>query len=224
MKKNQQDAVTNYFERFQFPGGITLYPLGYLKALPALRTTSSKHGGTIQSKQFGPIPFESRREKQEIYRIMKILAANDVRTQVLELVTPSGKSFYPDIMAQLGDGSIVIVEVKHILDFLWDEVIEKYHTLLAYCADRGYGMAMLDGRWRDFTYVLEGGTIHFHAVIEWFETVIGKKGTFTMKDLRQKFKEEKYWPTLVSYCLMNQYHSHHSFRDPRWEIAVTRSS
>jgi hypothetical protein len=48
--------------------------------------------------------------------------------------------------------------------------------------------------------------------------VIDRKGTFTLKDLRLHFKEEKYWPTLVSYCLVNGYHARVSFRSPDWEI------
>ena len=59
--------------------------------------------------------------------------------------------------------------------------------------------------------------IYLH-VMDWFESVIDRKGTFTLKDLRLHFKEEKYWPTLVSYCLVNGYHAHVSFRSPDWEI------
>ena len=41
-----------------------------------------------------------------------------------------------------------------------------------------------------------------------------------MQDLRLKFKDEKYIPTLVSYALMNGYRTDVTFRDPTWAIRI----
>jgi hypothetical protein len=212
-------SIENYYQRIQFPGGIKEYPMHHLDALVALRQPGGKAKGNILF-QGEKIAFESRAEKKEIYRVLKILGAISIKTQALALVTPSGKKFYPDVIAQLQDGSILVMEVKHVLDFLWCDVIEKYQTMLAYCKLHGYGALMMDGHWRDFHFLKHGGTIHFPQVIEWFESVIDKKGIFTMKDLRFKFPQPKYWPTLVSYCLLNNYQSNVSFRHPDWGIQV----
>jgi hypothetical protein len=224
MKKVKKDSVVNYFNRFEFPGGVKLYPLSHLDSLTPLRAVNKQRGGNVKTSTGAKVAYESKREQKEIYRILHILEATSVHTQGVELITPSGKKFYPDIIAQLGDGTVVMVEVKHVLDFVWNDVIEKYHTMLAYCKIHGYGCALMDGRWRDFRFLQQGGTIHFPKVIDWFESVIDRKGTFTLKDLRLKFKEEKYWPTLVSYCLVNAYHAKVSFRHPKWEINLQSSS
>ena len=218
--KPKVESVENYYHRFEFPGGVKLYPLGYLEQLQPLRQVNVRHGGTIKSKGKTSIQYESRGEKKEIYRMLKILKAESIKTQVLELITPSGKRFYPDLISQLADGTILVAEVKHVLDFLWVDVIEKYQTMIAYCKENGYGCALTDGKWRDFRFLQKGGTIHFMTVVEWFEKVIQTKGFFTLKDLRQRYPEEKYWPTLVSYCLLHGYHTNVSFRHPAWEIRV----
>jgi hypothetical protein len=220
VKKPKVDSVENYYQRFEFPGGVRLYPLGALDQLSPLRQVNTRHGGTIKTKGATGIKFESRGEKKEIFRMLKILKAESIKTQVLELITPTGKRFYPDVVAQLGDGTILVAEIKHVLDFLWFDVIEKYKTMIAYCKEKGYGCALTDGKWRDFRYLEQGGTIHFIKVVEWFEKVIQTKGFFTLKDLRKQFPEETYWPTLVSYCLLQGYHTQVSFRHPAWEIRV----
>lgn len=214
-------SVENYYQRLQFPGGIHYYPLGFLKDLKPLRAVHPK-GKAITFNGKKNILYESNREKREIFRVLKILGAMDVKTQVIKIVTPSGKDYYPDIIAQLGDGSIIIIEVKHLLDFLWKDVIEKYESLLTYCVDHGYGTALMDGNWRDFEYVRIGNTIHFQQVIRWFDEVIKRKGEFTLKDLRANFPEEKYWATLVSYCLKQGFYTDCSFRNPLWAIRPHR--
>jgi hypothetical protein len=224
MKNVKKDSVVNYFQRFEFPGGITLHPLNHLDELIPLRKVNKQLGGQIKTPNGAKVAYESRREQKEINRMLHILEATSIHTQGIELITPSGKKFYPDIIAQLGDGTVVMVEVKHVLDFIWDDVIEKYQTMMSYCKTHGYGCALMDGKWRDFRFLQQGGTIHFPKVIDWFEKVIDRKGTFTLKDLRLHFKEEKYWPTLVSYCLVNGYHAHVSFRNPNWEINLKSSS
>jgi hypothetical protein len=224
MNKVKKDSVVNYFQRFEFPGGIKLYSLNHLDHLTPLRTANKQRGGNIKTSSGAKIAYESKREQTEIYRIIKVLEATSIHTQGVELVTKSGKKFYPDIVAQLGDGTVLMVEVKHVLDFLWDDVIEKYQTMLAYCKTHGYGCALMDGKWRDFRFLQQGGTMHFPKVIDWFESVINRKGTFTLKDLRLHFKEEKYWPTLVSYCLVNGYLAKVSFRSPNWEINLQSSA
>jgi hypothetical protein len=57
--------------------------------------------------------------------------------------------------------------------------------------------------------------IYLH-VIDWFESVIDRQGTITLIDLQLHFKDEKYWSTLVSYCLVNGYYAHASFRSLDW--------
>lgn len=223
MKQIKKDTVENYFNRFDFPGGIKLYDLQHLDSLTPLRTVGGKRKGTIRHQKSGKIAYESKREKREIYRILKILEATTIKTQVVELITPSGKRFYPDVLAQLQDGTVLMLEIKHILDFICVDVIEKYQTMLAYCKKMQYGCAMLDGNYRDFRYVASGQIQHFPQVIEWLEFNLEKKGEFTMKDLRLRFKDEKYWPTLVSYALINGYRSDVSFRDPTWAIRIKHS-
>jgi hypothetical protein len=223
MKATTNQSVEKYYSRLQFPGGIQYYPLGYLDTFSPLRTVNAIRGGRVKTKGRPAIDYESRREKKEIYRILEVLKAIDIKTQAVAINLPSGKKYYPDFIAQLGDGSVFIVEVKHILDFLWVDVIEKYQALMKFCAAKGYGVLMTDGNWRDFTYLTSGNTIHFNQVVEWFEKVIEANGTFTLKDLRAKYPEEKYWPTLVSYCLLNNYHSKYSFRDKRWAITITNN-
>jgi len=220
MKRIQKDSVENYFHRFDFPGGIKLYDLQHLDGLTPLRVVGGKRKGTIRSEDHEKIEYESKREKREIYRILKILEAKTIKTQVVELITPSGKRFYPDVLAQLQDGTVLMLEIKHILDFLHVDVIEKYQTMIAYCKKMQYGCAMLDGNYRDFRYVAKGSILHFPQVIDWLETNLEKKGEFTMKDLRLKFKDEKYIPTLVSYALMNGYRTDVTFRDPNWAIRI----
>lgn len=215
-------SIDQYYQRILFPGGIKLYPLGVLDALPSLREVGGKSKGHVYH-QTKKIAYESKREQREIYRMMKILEATSIKTQVLKLTTPSGKAFYPDFMVQLGDGSIIIVEVKHLLDFLWRDVIEKYQTMIEYAKRNGYGVVMMDGNWRDFEFVRAGHTIHFPQVITWFETMMTTTGTITMKDLRKVFPEEKYWGTLVGYCLMNNYLASVSFRDGTWAIALNKT-
>ena len=95
MNKPKVDSVENYYQRFEFPGGVRLYPLGVLDQLAPLRQVNTRHGGTIKTKGF-----------------------------------------------------------------------------------------------------------------------------FTLKDLRKQYPEEKYWPTLVFYCLLQGYHTQVSFRHPAWEIRV----
>jgi len=220
MTRTKKDPVENYYNRFDFPGGIKLYDLHHLDGLTPLRAVGGKRKGTIHAKDQVKISYESKREKREIYRILKILEAKTIKTQVVELITPSGKRFYPDVLAQLQDGTVLMLEIKHILDFLHVDVIEKYQTMLAYCKKMQYGCAMLDGNYRDFRYVAKGGILHFPQVIEWLESNLEKKGEFNMKDLRLKFKDEKYLPTLVSYALMNGYRTDVTFRDPTWAIRI----
>ena len=224
VKPTKRDSVENYFNRFEFPGGIKLYDFNHLDALTPLRTVGGHRKGSIRSSTNEKIAYESKREKREIYRMLKILEAKTIKTQVVELITPSGKRFYPDVLAQLQDGTILMLEIKHILDFLCVEVIEKYQTMISYCKKMQYGCAMLDGNYRDFRFVAKGEILHFPTVIEWLELNLEKKGEFTMKDLRLKFKEEKYWPTLVSYALVNGYRSDVTFRDPTWAIRVKHRS
>jgi len=220
MKQLRNQSVENYFSRFQFPGGVRLYPLDHLATMTPLRKVNAVRGGTLSRGKQNGIMYESQAERREISRVLKILQPVTVKTQVVAIQTPQGNMYYPDVIAQLSDGTVIILEIKHILDMLWDEVIIKYQSLLTYCKARGYGAAMMDGKWRDFTFLEQGGTIHFIEVVQWFESCIQMKGEFTMKDLRAKFPQPKYWPTLVSYCLLNGYRTHYSFRDARWAIKV----
>ena len=220
MKQSRNQSVENYFSRFQFPGGIRLYPLDHLAQLTPLRAVNTIRGGSVSKGKLDGVMYESQAERREISRVMKILQPVTVKTQVVAIQTPQGKMYYPDVIAQLSDGTVIILEIKHILDMLWDDVLTKYQSLLTYCKDRGYGAAMMDGKWRDFTFLEQGGTIHFIEVVQWFESCIQMKGEFTMKDLRAKFPQPKYWPTLVSYCLLNGYRTHYSFRDARWAVKV----
>ena len=224
MYLKKKDSVENYFNRFDFPGGIKLYDLHHLNGLTPLRTVGGQRKGNIRGTDHEKIAYESKREKREIYRILNILEAKTIKTQVVELITPSGKRFYPDVLAQLQDGTVLMLEIKHILDFLSIDVIEKYQTMIAYCKKMQYGCAMLDGNYRDFRYVAKGSILHFPQVIDWLEWNLEKKGEFTMKDLRLKFKDEKYIPTLVSYALMNGYRTDVTFRDPSWAIRIKHKS
>lgn len=220
--KRHSLSVQRYFDRFEFPGGIELYPMGHLDNFVTQRSVGGRQKGGIKTKSGAIISFESKLEKKEIQRLQFILEATTIKSQVVELITPSGKKFYPDLIAQLGDGTIVIVEVKHVLDFLWTDVIEKYQTLLAYCKHHHYGCALVDGKWRDFRFVQQGGTIHFPKLMEWFDTTLEKQGKITMKDLRANYPDEKYWPTFVSYALLNGYQTKVSFRHPDWAIFFKR--
>ncbi|MGA0097351.1 MAG: hypothetical protein ACO3H6_02070 [Bacilli bacterium] len=218
MKDPTLTSIENYYGRFRFPGGIKFYPLDYLSTFSAKRTVSSRFGGVVKTKQGDRIAFESGGERREILRALHILDAHAIKTQAIELVTLSGKRFYPDLVVQLQDGQILLIEIKHIMDFIWDEVIEKYQTMMRYCQKMGWGCALLDGKWKDFHYVEAGNTLHFPQVIEWIERNLIKKNCFTLKDLRAKFPQEKYWSTVVGYCLMNGYRTHVSFRHPAWAI------
>jgi hypothetical protein len=220
MKRSQMDSVTHYFSRFQFPGGTQLYPLDHLNGLMPLRQVNTNRGGVIKSKQKIEIAYESQAERREIQRILHVLKPIAIKTQALAIPLDKGKTYYPDVIAQLEDGTVIVLEIKHILDMLWDDVQIKYKTLLLYCKDRGYGTTMMDGKWRHYEYLAAGKAIYFFDLIQYFEMIIHKKGYFTMQDLRAKFPQPKYWPTLVSYCLLNGFQTHVSFRDPRWAIQI----
>jgi uncharacterized protein YfbU (UPF0304 family) len=216
-----------FMKRFHFPGGKNQYPLGYLNQFETKKSTTAKTRGVLNSKKLGKkIPYDSQLERKEIQRIIGILDVYDIKTQSLELKDEHDRRIYPDIIVQLMDGTIFVVEVKYILDFIHSDVQRKYKVLKQYCENHGFGVTMSDGKWHNFEWFTEGNGMYIPKVIDFLEAKLDADGFMTLQEFREEFKgqsktlriHEKYYRTLVAYCLTNGYSSDVTFHDKAWAI------
>jgi hypothetical protein len=221
------DKQLNFLKRFQFPGGRKYYPLGFLNQFETEKVTTAKTRGVLHSKKLGKkIHYDSHLERKEIHRIISILDVYDVKTQALELKDDAGRRIYPDILVQLMDGTILVVEVKYILNFIHRDVQHKYKVLKNYCAKNQFGVTMSDGHWHNFEWFAEGHGINITKVVEFFDAKIEADGYMTLKEFRDEFKgrskttmiDEKYYRTLIAYCIINGYTAELTFQNAKWAI------
>lgn len=115
-----------------------------------------KNSGIIKLKKATDIiEYDSELEKNILEDLDNCIFVKKIKTQSLSIPYKAKfgkkiKTYIPDIQLLLVDNSIVIVEVKSVIEMINDRVIRKSRALRKYCKTNGYGFAILGEKYYSF--------------------------------------------------------------------------
>ena len=115
-----------------------------------------KNSGFLNLKKSKePIEYDSELEKSILEDLDNCVFVKKIKTQ--SLVVPYNsktgkkvKTYIPDIQLLLVDNSIVIIEVKPVIEMINSKVLRKHKALRKYCKENGFGFTIVGEKYYSF--------------------------------------------------------------------------
>ena len=112
--------------------------------------TSTGTTGLFHSEKLGrEVHYESAMERDFLLGLEELDQVIYYQEQPLGLqysVGSEGHTYYPDVLFVLRDGRGIIAEIKPVFQMALEENLQKWSALRRYCAQRGWGLLVTDGR------------------------------------------------------------------------------
>ncbi len=228
MKKTSEAKLLS---RVIFPKAIQPMSLDTFETLTPQRKVALHHKKkpiAYTSVRLGTsYPCDSVAEKRILRWIDSALKPIGMKVQSLAIEKSAKQHYYPDIQILLGDGRMVIGEVKALLDMIHFKTLENRKLLKRYAEAHGWGSFLMDPRGYSFEFLASDKVQRRQDLWEHIEKNIQAKGTYTYDDFnggpwkaswKDRKTKEKYQRTLVHYALTHGYHLDQRFTEKGWKL------
>jgi len=136
-----------------WPRSISTIARSELAGFSRVRDVSNDgdgYAGTFDSTKTGQVvQFESQLELDFLLQLEDSAEVIHYQEQPLRVAYQLGErelAYYPDVLFVLADGRTVVAEIKPIFQMALHQNLHKWSALKQFCASRGWGMLITDGR------------------------------------------------------------------------------
>ena len=137
-----------------WPRSISTITRSELTGISRVRDVSEDgdgYAGTFNSIKTGRVvQFESQLELDFLLQLEESVEVIHYQEQPLCIAYQLGErelAYYPDILFVLADGRAVVAEIKPIFQMALYQNLQKWSALKHFCASKGWGMLITDGRY-----------------------------------------------------------------------------
>jgi hypothetical protein len=215
-------------DRIVYPQRPTRWTQASFDALPRYRTIHSKGKPKTYTWNDTVYLFESSAEKRIFIWLTKVLNPVAIKLQSYQIPREKPHRHYtPDFQVLLHDGTLLLVEVKSILDHLDPSIQSLYSLFKTYGETHGLAILWVDPHRHAFASYLDPQTLNMPSLRPLMHTLFQSKQVTKAQyehtrhvynpsnDRRKRRKFDRYF---TAYALQHGYRLNQSYRNGDWTL------